>query len=455
MKKLKSIRSGAWSRGTALARLSFEAGARAAGHAIGTVFADEKERAERFRGMVFDQARLVARELGRLKGTAMKAGQLLSMYGEHLLPPEANALLKTLQSQAPPLAWEPIEKVLLQELGAERLRELEIEREPYAAASLGQVHRARELSTGRELALKVQYPGVDRAIDSDLKAVRRVLSTIAKLPSGPRFDEIFEEIREMLAREVDYRDELEATEEVRRRLSDDPRYVVPEPVAAFSTQRVLATVLEAGVGVDAPEVAELSPARRAALAEAHLELYLRELFEWHWMQTDPHLGNYRIQVGEGGRPDRLVLLDFGAMRKFEQPFIGTYLEFVRAAVRRNAGGTITAGERLGFLRPGDSPEIQQGFAELCFLITEVFDEPGGRPYDWKGSDLPKRVMRRGAEVAFSFKLRPPPREIVFLDRKMGGVFIFLSVLNPQFSARRVLARHVPGLERPAGEACLR
>src|SRR5690606_19398227 len=116
-----------------------------------------------------NQAALLSNELGELKGSLMKAGQMLSMYGEHFLPPEANALLKSLQQDSRPLLWEAIEPHLKKYLPEEKLAELEIEKDALACASLGQVHRARIKATGEMICLKIQYPQVDKAIDSDLK----------------------------------------------------------------------------------------------------------------------------------------------------------------------------------------------------------------------------------------------------------------------------------------------
>src|SRR6185437_1107551 len=141
--RLSRIKSGALSRGMALARASVSAGARVASHAVGNLFASEDEKPERFKDMLISQVESLSRELGQLKGSLMKVGQLLSMYGEHFLPAEANALLKSLQSQSPPLEWKAIEKVIRKQLTPAQLTTVEIDPEPMASASLGQVHRAR------------------------------------------------------------------------------------------------------------------------------------------------------------------------------------------------------------------------------------------------------------------------------------------------------------------------
>lgn len=436
---LKRIKSGAFSRGISLARVSVTAGAKAAGHAARGLFSSDAEKAEGFKKLLFSQANLLAKELGELKGSVMKVGQMLSVYGEHFLPPEVNSVLKSLQSQSPPLAWPAIEKALKRQFGTEKLTLLEIEHDALASASLGQVHRARLKSDGRQIALKIQYPGVDQAIDSDLRALRTFLSVTKIISGGRKYDEIFREIQTMLHQEVDYRKELEATDFFRAAL-DPKRYIVPETFPEFSTGRVLATSLEEGSALDSPEVAALSQERRNALGQAALELYFREMYELKRVQTDPHFGNYRVRIGKNGEPDRLILFDFGAVRKVPNTFLEPHKLMLRGALNRDAEQLIRGSEKLGFIRAEDSEELRQTFVEICFLITEPFvtDEA----YDWGASDLPKRVAQAAARLIFSFHTRVPPREVVFLDRKMGGMFILMKVLGVKIPCRELLLRYL-------------
>ncbi len=452
--RLSQIKTNAFSRGIALAKVSVTVGAKAASHAMGNLFANESDKSERFKELLISQVGVLTRELGELKGSLMKVGQMLSMYGEHFLPPEANSFLKSLQSQSPPLEWKAIQKVLNQQLSDEQLSQVEIEHEPLASASLGQVHRARRKTDGRWLAMKIQYPGVDRAIEGDLKAFRSLLSLSKMIPKGPKYDDLFKEVRFMLHQEVDYARELQTTREFRENLADDSRFIIPEVIPELSTNRILTTSLEAGVPVDSPEVLQLPQERRNAIGAAVLELYFRELFLLRAVQTDPHFGNYRIRIGTGGEPDRIVLLDFGAVRKLSKQFMEPYLKMVRGAFRRNEDEVVSGGVALGFLRADDSEELRSHFVDICYLITEPFFAPNtpGVPahlfdsqgayqgaYLWGESDLPGRVARKAAQLALSSKLRSPPREIVFLDRKLGGMFIFLSVLKVRIRSREVVA----------------
>ncbi len=437
---LKSIKSGTFSRGLTLAKMTFSAGAQAASSAVTHYFSEEEDKIEGGKALLISQMTLMTSALGELKGSLMKVGQMLSMYGEHILPPEANAVLKSLQSQSPPLEWKAIEKVIKRRLTASQLATIQIEPDALASASLGQVHRATRKEDGELLALKIQYPGVDKAIESDIKAMRRILSMTKFIPGGHQYDELFTEVQEMLHREVDYRKEFKATEEFREFLKSDSRYVVPRPIAELSGPKILTTHFEAGVAVDSPEVAALSQERRNALGVAIYELFLREVFEFRVVQTDAHFGNYKIRIGDpdAGIPDQIILFDFGAMREVPLNYVKGYRHLIQGAVNQDKLLLEKGAYAMGVLKETDSEESKAVFAELCFLVMEPASLTTGQPYDWGKSDITDRAMPLGRKLAFAFKLRPPPREAVFIERKTGGVFIFLNVLKVKFNPRPLL-----------------
>lgn len=420
---LKDIRTSLLSRGLSLAKASIKAGGLTASQWLssdGTA-----------RPGWLNQVEYLIQEIGQLKGTAMKVGQTLSMYGEHLLPKEVNDVIKKLQQESPPLHWDGIEAVLIDELGHEKLSQLDVEHDSIAAASIGQVHRARLKSGGVPLALKVQYPGVDTAVETDLKLLKFMLNMSDLVPRGPRMDQIFAEIREMFHQEVDYGFERDFGQQFRAAVASDPRYVVPEVFPEFCTRRVLTAEFVVGHRADSAEVQALSLERRNRLGRAFFELYLRELLELQLMQTDPHLGNYLIQIDPVGENDRLVLLDFGAVRAVPDDFLVSYSSLIDGGIHGDERKIEKAGRQLKLLLPEDNLELVQAYIELCKMLMEPF----GGVYDWAENDLPKRVGAKLSKIAFNHKLRSPPRELVFLDRKLAGVFIFLSVLKCKMDAR--------------------
>ncbi len=455
-KKLGKIKSSVFARGLSLAKLTLNTGASLAGHGIGTLLSSQDQKDEKWLVFLKNRALDFSKELGQLKGSLMKAGQMLSMYGEHFLPPEANDLLKSLQSQSPPLEWSEIEKVLLKELGKEKLAKLDVDPASIGSASLGQVHQARIKATGELIAIKVQYPGVDKAIDSDLRALRSFLNLIQVLPRGVATDHIFSEVRTMLIQEMDYELEATQTENYGKLLKDDKRYIVPKVYREFSGVRVIATSFEKGISPDDRLVLSLTQERRNRLAINYFELYLRELFEWGLVQTDPHLGNYRVRLSPTGE-DQLILFDFGAVRKYSDEFLHPYRRMVKAAFINDREALAKYAMQLKFIEKGDDPGLIRLFEEFCMGTVEPFLAPDDSRidrgqidadgnYDWKNSDLPKRLTRQVFEMIQKFRLRTPPREILFLDRKTGGTFIFMSVLGAKTSAREQMLKYMDPLK---------
>ncbi|MGZ3775351.1 MAG: ABC1 kinase family protein [Pseudobdellovibrionaceae bacterium] len=450
--KLNRIKSSVISRSLSLAKITLQTGASIVQHSVTSAVKTKESKEESWKRLLQNQASFISAELGELKGSLMKAGQMLSMYGEHFLPPEANQLLKSLQSNSVPMSWEAIEPTLKKSLPAEKLELLEIDHEALASASMGQVHRARIKSTGENIVLKIQYPDVDKAIDSDLLGLRTILGTLKLLPKDTNFDPIFSEIREMLMQETDYIMEAKLTEKFYELLKNDSRYIIPKVFAEFSGPKILATSYESGVAVDDPLIQSLPQSRRNKIALSFLDLYFREIFEWGIVQTDPHSGNYRIRLDAHGN-DQLILFDFGATRSYADNFILPYRRMIKGSLLNDRNVFLKAVLDLGFIHKNDPPELKKLFEEFCLEMVEPFiahDDPrniDGRvsadgSYDWKNTDLPQRLSKKIFQIIRSHKWRTPPREILFLDRKTGGVFIFLSILRAKVCGRNVLLKYI-------------
>lgn len=445
---LSRLKTSPFERNLALTRLGLGAGTKIVAHSLINIFRGENARDEADRDFYERQARILADELGQLKGSVMKAGQMLSLYGQYFLPPEAVAVLSSLQDDTPAVEWSVVAPVLERALGKTRLRELDIERTPLAAASLGQAHRAVRKKDGLQLVVKIQYPGVADAIESDIKTLSRLLLMTRLAPKGIDLEPVFNEVREMLHREVDYVAERRYTESFAHQLEGDTRFVVPRVLAEYSSERVLTTTYEEGLHVRDDAVQKLPQARRNRLGRAFLELFLSEFFDWGFVQTDPHFGNYRIRLDAGGE-DRIVLLDFGATRVFGRGFIDSYADIVRGAIRNDRDAIRRGAEAIGLIRPDFPRAAFEAFAEMCELIVEPFAGPGagrssGAPfnargeYRWGDSDLPLRAGSVAARNALSVHFRVPPREIVFLHRRLAGVFIMLAALHAELDTRALL-----------------
>jgi predicted unusual protein kinase regulating ubiquinone biosynthesis (AarF/ABC1/UbiB family) len=425
--------------------------------AIGNLFRDEQGRSEAALKMLQEQLALLTEELGKLKGSAMKAGQMLSMYGEYFLPPQANEMLKSLQNQSQPLDWPHMQAVLMQELGNEKLARLSIEPQAHAAASLGQVHIA--YFDQQKWALKIQYPGIESAIASDLRAISGLLTLTKILPRKLDQKGFFAEVKSMLEQEADYRIELRYTQAFREWLADDPRYIVPLAQPEFCTSKVMCTQFESGLSLnkeeDFAQVLALPQARRNQLALAVIDLYMREVWQLKHVQTDPHFGNYLVRLDPQGEQDRLILLDFGAVREVPEYMLSGYQRLVMGSIHHDRNMLIEGGVQMGFLSGNEPASIYDLFVRLCRLICEPFMQPNQVDpeaqhlfdqdgcYDWGNSDLPMRLAVQGAEAAMTIRLQAPPREAIFLDRKLSGVFIFLNKLKAKIRAMDVLSKYLP------------
>lgn len=453
-KKLDRIKSNIFSRTVSLAKFSIGAGAGLAGQGLNKIFKNESENEVHWNDFITDQAEKFTKEVGELKGSIMKAGQMLSMYGEHFFPPEVNKYFKTLQQDSPALKWQAIEPLILKYLGSEKYAELDIDNEPLACASLGQVHKATIKKTGESVAIKIQYPYVDKAIDSDLRAIKTFIQFLNILPKETSLDSVFEEIKEMLLQESDYEQEARKTELFRTRLVDDNRFIVPKVYPEYSNKRILTTSFERGLRIEDPLIQSLSQSRRNQLANHFLDLYFHELFIWKELQTDPHAGNYKVRISADG-VDQWVLFDFGATRSYPDEFLKAYYRMIKGALISDQEMLRSAAKNLKFIYDTDDPELIEKFEVFCEQTIEPFLNPNDPRqkgpmdaegnYDWKNTDLPQRLSKQVLDIIKNHKWRTPPREILFLDRKTGGVFIIMALLKSKMKARPLFMKYLESI----------
>lgn len=460
--------------------IGVRSGVRATGAALGVALG-KKTRQENSEQLLRSTVDLFVKEVGQLKGGLMKAGQMLSIYGEHFLPTEINAALKSLQSQSQPVSFKVMEQKLKKSLPGDLFSRLSLNPTPIGAASLGQVYRgiiaspseAELLSSPQnssahhfsstavssppknlEVAIKVQYPGMAGAVDSDLAMLRRLLGVAKWLPEAKEFDDVYAEIRTMLHRETDYTRELKYAQRYRQWLSDDPMITVPRMYPGISTKTVLFMEPIQGHRLDSPRVLRLSLERRNRLALALMRLLFREIFEWRVVQTDPHVGNFLVQLHEDGHPqDTLVLLDFGAVRRFPLSYINPFRSLAYCALHDDHAGLLHYGAQIGFLRENDSHEMTDLFIEILTKAVTPFSEKYAGPcdpdgsyteedYDWTHDTLASELSQLARGAVFSFKLRPPPREAIFLDRKLVGTVTLLKILKAKIGPRSLALEYL-------------
>lgn len=372
-----------------------------------------------------DQAKTLVASLGHLKGAAMKVGQLLSIEGRDLLPPEIVAVLSQLQDAAPPVNFGTLLKVLREDLGDEKLGMLShIEETALASASMGQVHRAK--LNGQPIVLKIQYPDINTSIRSDLKILRSLFSSFLAL-GGRQIDlePMFAELADILESEADYRIEAENLIKYRDVLSRDDRFVVPKVFLDFSTQRVLCMSEEPGMKFDQFLKTNPSLAKREAFGRMALDLYTIEFFEAGFVQTDPNFANFLLRP----ESEQLVCLDLGAAKSFSVEFRSQYKKLLRA-IRAGTDQDVLdqACHSMNLLSADESAACKSAFVAMLRASVEPFD-PRRQPFSFFDRDYAQQVRTKSIEFTKLVRKSAPPHQILFLHRKLGGVFSLLRTMN--------------------------
>lgn len=403
------------------------------------------------------EARRFVQELGKLKGTYIKIGQMLSLFGEQFLPSVLVDALRDLADQTEPLHWDALESFVRDSLG-DRFNELEIDPEAIAAASLAQVHLAKVRATGEWICLKIQYPGLEQVIDSDFDAVVRMLLMARWVKSGRDLDDWLESMRVHLHHEIDYQREAVLTtrmaEFVRGVDVSGVTYHVPDLHPQYCTGTVLALEYIEGYSVADPDIAHLSQERRNALAKGMLELFFYELYDWGFLQTDPNFGNYLLRLDDRRKKyghDELVLLDFGSVLDCTEDFLFHLRQVIAAGLEQDVPKLVEGLTGLGCLQEDASEEGQQMFADFCMHLLEPLRPPQNIPpeylneegdYCWAQSRLMRRAGKQAAQSAASRHFTTPSRDFAFIARKLSGVFNFIAVLEAQFNAHEMVDIHI-------------
>ena len=451
--KLKELKTSSVDRRLSIAKASLLAGTRWAASSASTLFSSEEEKERKRKKAMREQAEYLVSEIGKLKGSIVKIGQMMALYGEHFLPEEITQALNTLNNQTVALAWPVIKQQLEAQLGS-KIHDLTIDHEPIGTASLAQVHRATRKSDGLEIVLKVQYPGVAAAIDSDMSLFKNMLKLTRIVPQTREFDQWFDEVREMMHREVNYHLEAATTERFAERLKQDPRYIVPKIVHDYCTNQVLCMTFERGVPINSPVMLSLPQERRNALGEASLEIAVRELFEWGEMQTDPNFGNYLVRLGNGADVhDKIVLLDFGAIRQFDEHLLTVARNLIKAGYHHNADAMVKAMTGYEFF-DAIPMSIKPDMAKVFLLATEAFSSTTNNPnlptgvmdeqqrYDWKKSQLHSRVMQQTSKSMTSRYFTVPPKEFMSISRKFIGAYTFMTVIEAKTNVRKMITAFI-------------
>ncbi len=350
--------------------------------------------------------------LGDLKGAAMKLGQVASMDPD-LFPPEVRAVLARLQNEAPPMPFERVAAVLEDELGGSPdALFAEFSREPLAAASLGQVHRAR-LHDGREVVVKIQYPGIDQALRSDIDNLGLVVKTMALAHRALDGRQYFHELAEELAHELDYSREGRLAREFARASAGMPDIVVPEIIDERTSTRVLTMELIPGHTLRTFLASSPGNGERLHVSGLMIRAIHGSFLVDGTVHADPHPGNFMVM------PDgRLGVLDFGSVKRFSREFFEGHRDVFHLVVEQQRIDPLALARRVGFTVDLPDDEARPLLEELIHIAgralrTDDYDYA----HDTMATDSRLFFARHAAQL---LKVRPPAEGVMFF-RAFGGL----------------------------------
>lgn len=380
----------------------------------------------------------LTKRLSKMRGAAMKIGQMISMDSGDLLPREFADVLGRLRAEARHMPYRQLEAVLFEEWGEgwpERFDHFN--HFPIAAASIGQVHRAilKEKAGDAVVAIKIQYPGVRDSIDSDINNVASLVKMSGLLPKNMEIDPLIEEARLQLHQEADYHREADYMVRYKKALADDPSFWVPEYFPDHSTDKILTMSYFPGTPIETLAESSYDDQQelRNDVAERMMRLLHRELYEFGLMQTDPNFANYQYDEED----DRIVLLDFGAAREISPAIMDGYRNILRAMVNGDAAGAFKACEEMGFMPPEMPADLKDTLLEIINMAIEPLATD--RVFDFGDNQLALTLRDKAMPLASQKDLwYAPPPETIFIQRKIGGMYLLATRLKAQVNMHRIV-----------------
>ncbi|WP_274025701.1 ABC1 kinase family protein [Vibrio parahaemolyticus] len=370
-------------------------------------------------------------QLAHLRGAAMKLGQMLSMDAGDILEPELAEILARLRSNADPMPSKQLNSVMVNALGEQwKSAFLAFNFKPIASASIGQVHRAYS-DAGDNLAVKVQYPGIRKSIDSDVDNVGTLLKIVGLIPESVDYKGLLEEAKKQLHDEANYEREARFACRYHEALHDHPHFVVPKIYPEMSSQSVLAMSFIQGTPIE--KIANYDQETRDFVMHNLLELLFKELFEFKMVQTDPNFANYLYLE----QSKQIGLLDFGATREYSERFSSGYRQAFSSVVNDDEQGLNDALEQIGFFAQSIKPEQRTAILDLVKMACEpmLINEA----YDFKASGLAQKLREAGTILSMEQDYwHTPPADAIFLHRKIGGMYLLAARIGAKVNIRRLV-----------------
>ncbi|MGP1676670.1 MAG: ABC1 kinase family protein [Burkholderiales bacterium] len=396
---------------------------------VSLVLSGPSRHAHQLANLVLNAERIV-HDLGQLKGAAMKVGQMLSLQ-DSLLPPEVTGVLSALQQHAPPIPFGMVQRQLAAELPGWEKTIARLEPAAIAAASIGQVHRG-VLRDGRPVAVKIQYPGIDRIIEADLVNLRRLLQSLFALFTDADFGPVWGEVRDRLREELDYVNEAQNLRRMAELWAGSDAVVIPGVIDAASSRRVLTMEYLAGYTPDEACDDARPQALRDRWGAVLFDFMLRGLFEHRMIHADPNLSNFSF-LADG----RVVVYDFGCVKSVPPTIVDGYRELSRAVLAGRRFEVPALLAAMGVSTASGGPVSAGLIAPALELVGKVLDDE--HPYRFGRDDqLVREIIENNLSRFGEAKDIRFPHDIIFVNRTAAGHYGNLSRLRAAAPWRRML-----------------
>ncbi len=377
----------------------------------------------------------VANKLKKMRGAVLKIGQLISMDSGDFIPPELGILLDSLRDDVDPMPFSQLTTLLNNKWGEgwhENFSQFTFS--PMAAASIGQVHSAHDLNNER-LAIKIQYPGVAKSIDSDVDNVGAILKYSGLFPDSEKITDLLNETKQQLHCETNYLKEANWIETYQRELKNDDDFIVPNVNKELTRENILCMSYHDGENID--KFIHLTQQERNHIVSALIKLTFKEIFELQHVQTDPNFANYLYQE----KSKKIVLLDFGATRELSTNITNGYKKLLNASIRNDKQGIDTAISQIGFFQEDITSTQREAIISLFKMACQPLNYVG--EYDFKNSTLAKNVSIAGRELSFKKNYwHTPPATALFLHRKIAGLYLIAVKLKAKINLQDLIFPYI-------------
>jgi predicted unusual protein kinase regulating ubiquinone biosynthesis (AarF/ABC1/UbiB family) len=374
----------------------------------------------------------VADQLAQMRGAAMKVGQMISMDAGDMLPAELTDLLARLRSDAKSMPEKELTALLVSEWGEDWQKKfIQFPLQPIAAASIGQVHKVITAELKR-LAVKIQYPGIKKSINSDVDNVATLIKMTGLLPNGLDIKPLLAEAKKQLHDEADYTLEGRYLEQYAAVVENDDAFVMPVLDKEFSSDTILAMSFLDGIPIE--QLVDAPQKTRDHVMSQLMRLFFKELFDFQLVQTDPNFANYQYCQ----ETQKIVLLDFGATRIYTSQMAEGYRQLMQSAIHYDKVKIRQAILDIGLIRQDLPEKVQQNITDLAYMACEPLYAES--PYDFAGSDLSSRLQHQGMQLGLEKEYaHTPSANAIFLHRKLGGLFLLAIKLKAKVDMQSLFA----------------